>query len=48
MHVKTINKLGLSAFDDKRFVLDNGYNTLAFGHYKADYLNSISDSDDLL
>jgi hypothetical protein len=29
----TINKVGLCAFDDKRYVLDNGYDTLAHGHY---------------
>jgi len=28
-----INKVCLSAFDDKRYVLDNGVNTLAYGHY---------------
>jgi hypothetical protein len=29
----TINKVGLCAFDDKRYVLNNGYDTLAHGHY---------------
>ena len=29
----TLNKIGLSPFDDKRFVLDNGMDTLAHGHY---------------
>ena len=29
-----INKIGLSPFDDKRYVLENGYDTLAHGHYK--------------
>ena len=29
-----LNKKTLSAYDDKRFVLDNGTNTLAWGHYK--------------
>ena len=28
------NKLGLSAFDDKRFILNDGINTLPYGHYK--------------
>jgi fido (protein-threonine AMPylation protein) len=25
------NKIGLSAYDDKRYILDNGYNTLPYG-----------------
>ena len=29
-----MNKLGLCAFDDKRYVLDNGMETLAFGLYR--------------
>jgi hypothetical protein len=29
----TINKVGLCAFDDKRHILDNGFDTLAHGHY---------------
>ena len=29
-----INKISLSPFDDKRYVLENGYDTLAHGHYK--------------
>ena len=27
-----INKISLSFFGDKRFVLDDGINTLAYGH----------------
>ena len=27
-----LNKISLSCFDDKRFVLDDGINTLAYGH----------------
>ena len=26
------NKISLSAFDDKRYILDNGISTLAYGH----------------
>ena len=26
------NKISLSAFDDKRYILDDGINTLAYGH----------------
>ena len=28
-----LNKIGLSCYDDKRFALDNGINTLAYGHH---------------
>ena len=31
----TINKIGLSCYDDKRFILDDGKTTLAFGNKKA-------------
>ena len=27
-----VNKISLSCFDDKRYVLDDGINTLAYGH----------------
>jgi hypothetical protein len=30
----TLNKIGLSPYDDKRFVLNNGCDTLAHGHYR--------------
>ena len=29
-----LNKKALSAYDDKRFILGNGINTLAWGHFK--------------
>jgi hypothetical protein len=29
----SLNKIGLSPFDDKRYVLDDGFNTQAHGHY---------------
>ena len=29
-----IEKRGLCAFDDKRYMLEDGINTLAFGHFK--------------
>ena len=32
-----INKISLSCFDNKRFVLDNGINTLAYGHKDIKY-----------
>jgi hypothetical protein len=28
----TTTKIGLSAFDDKRYILEDGYTTLAHGH----------------
>lgn len=31
----SINKVGLCAFDDKRYILNNGTDTLAHGHYKT-------------
>ncbi len=30
-----LNKIGLSPYDDKRYVLNDGKNTLAYGHYKT-------------
>ncbi|XP_033725181.1 DNA polymerase-like [Pecten maximus] len=33
LYVYTVNKSGLCAFDDKRWVLPNRYDTLSFGHY---------------
>ncbi|KAL4083783.1 hypothetical protein QTP88_029099 [Uroleucon formosanum] len=34
VHSKTMNKLVLSANDDKRYIMNDGINTLAYGHYK--------------
>ena len=28
-----INKISLSCFDDKRYILDNGIKSYAYGHY---------------
>ena len=28
------NKISLSCYDDKRYILDDGITTLAYGHYK--------------
>ena len=32
MHTYESNKIYLSAFDDKRYILADGINTLAYGH----------------
>ena len=29
-----VNKIGLSCYDDKRYILNDGITTLAYGHYK--------------
>ncbi|VDI38859.1 Hypothetical predicted protein [Mytilus galloprovincialis] len=34
LQMVTVNKVALSAFDDKRYVMANGVDTLAFGHYR--------------
>ena len=33
-----LNKIGLSPYDDKRYILNDGMNTLAYGHYKITVL----------
>ena len=40
LYTTSINKLSLSNFDDKRYVLGNGYETLALGHYKSKHDDS--------
>ena len=32
-----INNISLSCFDDKRYILDDGINTLAYGHKDIKY-----------
>ena len=32
--LEKITKIGLSCFDDKRYLLDNGIASYAYGHYK--------------
>ena len=29
-----LNKVSLSAYDDKRYLLDDGITSMAYGHYK--------------
>ena len=35
-------KTSLSAYDDKRFILNDGKNTLAHGHYMCDVNNVVN------
>jgi hypothetical protein len=41
LYTITQNKKGLSNFDDKRYVLDQGIHTLAFGHWQIPYIEII-------
>ena len=34
LFVSEANKIGLNPFDDKRYILEDGISTLAYGHYK--------------
>ena len=34
VYTEEINKVALSSNDDKRYILDDGINTLAWGHYR--------------
>ena len=34
VYTETINKVALSPFDDKRYILEDKINTLAWGHHK--------------
>ena len=34
VYTEEVNKVALSASDDKRYILEDGINTLALGHYK--------------
>lgn len=38
-------KRGLCAFDDKRFLLEDGFNTIAFGHYMLQQIESELDDE---
>ena len=35
IYTEEINKVALSAGDDKRIIMDDGISTLAYGHYNA-------------
>jgi len=36
-YTEEVNKVALSADDDKRVILEDGIHTLAYGHYKRAY-----------
>ncbi len=44
LYTEKQNKISLSHFDDKRFILEDGINTLAWGHYKEKQLNNKNES----
>ena len=33
IYTANLNKVGLSPYDDKRYILEDGITTLAYGHY---------------
>ena len=35
LYTMTINKISLSAYDDKRYILDDGITSYAYGHYNS-------------
>ena len=42
MVVHALNKIALSCFDDKRYILDDTVSSLAYGHYSLDNPKPIS------
>jgi hypothetical protein len=38
LYTMTINKIGLSPYDDKRYILEDGISSYAYGHYKIQEL----------
>ena len=42
----TTNKTALSCFDDKRFILDNGVDTLPYGHYSLNQTPTVTFESD--
>lgn len=38
-----MNKVSLSPLDTKRYILDDGITTLAFGHYKIDEYEALKE-----
>ena len=39
VYTEEVNKIALSANDDKRYILEDGINTLALGHYRTTNFN---------
>ena len=40
LYIISMSKSGLSSFDDKKFILDDGISTLSYGHYKISDLHN--------
>ena len=40
LYTEEVNKIALSATDDKRYLLKDSYDTLAWGHYKIRYMEN--------
>ena len=47
MYVEEINKKSLNPFDDKRYILDGGVETIPFGYYNFDLGLTEEDKQDL-
>ena len=45
LHIVTFDKVSPNVFDDEQYILDNGINTLPFGHINIDH-DRFSDEDD--
>ena len=41
LYTVNISKTSLSSYDNKRYILDNGYDCLSYGHYKINETNNI-------
>ena len=41
VYTEIINKVALNWYDDKRYILENGIDTLAWGHYRITTINTI-------
>ena len=39
VYTMTLNKVSLSAYDDKRYILRDGIKSYAYGHYKIEEIH---------
>src|SRR5207245_318251 len=46
IYTVVLNKTGLSPADDKRYLLDDGINTLAHGHHMTDLMRMLQEAED--